>query len=269
LLAGHPVKAFIALAFLLSFGVGFAAMWLLGMHGWGPDSLVGTFLAPIFVVIGPALAAIAIVRATGGQGAVRAWLLADLRRTRFAWWWALVPPLALVIVIAGYLAAGESWPLLREVLADNWLALLAFYAFHIIFIGLLEELGWRGWLLPKAMEKLSPFLATALVTAVWAAWHLPKLISSGPAALIFLAALLAYSFLLTFGATFLRGGVALAALAHGSFNAPVYFFDTRLASHLGLEAFGWATLCYAAIALIAIACVRRWWFARGRPGQGR
>jgi uncharacterized protein len=216
-------------------------MWFLRSHGWGCNSVAGTFLAPVFVVIGPALAAFAVVGATGRKGAIGDWLVTSLRQVRFSLWWALLPPSALLVVTTGYVAAGVSWLQLTNVLAGRWPTLLIFYAFHILLIGLLEEFGWRGWLLPKVVEKASPFVATLLVALVWSIWHLPKLITGGPAALIFLGALLAYCFLLAFGASLLRGGVPLAALPHGSFNAPVFFFDTQLESSLDLEAFYWAT----------------------------
>lgn len=41
--------------------------------------------------------------------------------------------------------------------------------------GLLEELGWRGYLLPLLVDKLrNPLLASIAIGALWAAWHLPR-----------------------------------------------------------------------------------------------
>ena len=36
-----------------------------------------------------------------------------------------------------------------------------------------EEFGWRGWLWPRAAERFGPTRGTALVTTIWALWHLP------------------------------------------------------------------------------------------------
>ena len=36
-----------------------------------------------------------------------------------------------------------------------------------------EEFGWRGFLLPHLQQKYSALKATAILTAIWACWHLP------------------------------------------------------------------------------------------------
>ena len=36
-----------------------------------------------------------------------------------------------------------------------------------------EELGWRGYLLPKIGEKLSPLSATVFTGVIWGLWHAP------------------------------------------------------------------------------------------------
>jgi uncharacterized protein len=42
-----------------------------------------------------------------------------------------------------------------------------------------EELGWRGFALPRAQQVMSPVSATLLVALVWALWHLPRLTDPG------------------------------------------------------------------------------------------
>lgn len=42
-----------------------------------------------------------------------------------------------------------------------------------ITYSLLEEFGWRGFLLPHLQEKHSAFKATLILTVIWACWHLP------------------------------------------------------------------------------------------------
>ncbi len=46
--------------------------------------------------------------------------------------------------------------------------LLPFFAYAIF-----EEIGWRGFLLPHLQENRSAFAATAILTVIWALWHLP------------------------------------------------------------------------------------------------
>jgi membrane protease YdiL (CAAX protease family) len=36
-----------------------------------------------------------------------------------------------------------------------------------------EELGWRGYLLPRLLEKFHPIKFSLLIGIIWACWHLP------------------------------------------------------------------------------------------------
>jgi membrane protease YdiL (CAAX protease family) len=36
-----------------------------------------------------------------------------------------------------------------------------------------EEYGWRGYALPRLLEKNSPLVASLILGAVWGIWHLP------------------------------------------------------------------------------------------------
>ncbi|WMJ22386.1 type II CAAX endopeptidase family protein [Paludicola sp. MB14-C6] len=45
--------------------------------------------------------------------------------------------------------------------------------FPMIIGGGIEEIGWRGLLQPQLEKKLSHFLSTIIVAAIWAVWHIP------------------------------------------------------------------------------------------------
>lgn len=38
-----------------------------------------------------------------------------------------------------------------------------------------EELGWRGYLLPKLCEKYTPFVSTMITGVIWGIWHAPMI----------------------------------------------------------------------------------------------
>jgi membrane protease YdiL (CAAX protease family) len=40
-----------------------------------------------------------------------------------------------------------------------------------------EEIGWRGWLLPQFMRRMSPRGAVVITSIVWAVWHVPFALS--------------------------------------------------------------------------------------------
>ena len=44
--------------------------------------------------------------------------------------------------------------------------------------GLGEEAGWRGFALPKLLERFSPLTASVILGALWGLWHIPALLMS-------------------------------------------------------------------------------------------
>lgn len=49
----------------------------------------------------------------------------------------------------------------------------------IFFLGgpLPEEIGWRGFALPRLQSKFGPLKATLLLSVLWAFWHLPHFLT--------------------------------------------------------------------------------------------
>ena len=95
-----------------------------------------------------------------------------------------------------------------------------------------EEVGWRGYFLPRLLRQMGPVPASLVVGVVWFLWHLPLYAADGmaltPAFLAsYLIELLAVATIYTW--FFLRsdGSVLLAILLHDAFNY-VQFLATRL-----------------------------------------
>lgn len=51
--------------------------------------------------------------------------------------------------------------------------------FTLGFDGLGEEIGWRGFALPKLLEGRSALVSSLILGAVWAIWHFPYALTSG------------------------------------------------------------------------------------------
>lgn len=50
---------------------------------------------------------------------------------------------------------------------------IIFFLYNIIYGGLSEEPGWRGFALPRLQAKFSPLVSSLILGVLWAVWHAP------------------------------------------------------------------------------------------------
>jgi membrane protease YdiL (CAAX protease family) len=120
-------------------------------------------------------------------------------------------------------------------LPPNFPAFLLTMLFNGTLSAVLEEIAWRGFLVPK-MIQVASFTQTALITGlIWAAWHYPLIVFSdvrlGNTPLAYsLVCFTVFVVGLSFAAAWLRlksGSVWTAALLHGSHNVfMLHVFNT-------------------------------------------
>ncbi len=51
--------------------------------------------------------------------------------------------------------------------------ILTLFFYNLMFFGFGEEVGWRGFTLPRIQQKINALTSTIILTLFWAAWHLP------------------------------------------------------------------------------------------------
>lgn len=161
----HPIPAFFALAFAITWGLD-ASRLLLGL----PQLSAGLLLS--LAGAGPSLAGLVVAWAAGGRQGLRD-LLGRVLKWRVAPRWYFVVlvffPAVLVAVIAAALAVsgqpfGYAFP-------GPWWLLPAFMPLALFLGPLQEELGWRALALPVLIERHG-WLASGLVLGTaWALWH--------------------------------------------------------------------------------------------------
>ena len=177
----RPLLTFLLLAFGLTWVVwvpraaaaqGFLdAQWLLSLGS------VWTY--------GPLAAAAAAAAITAGRPGLRAWG-ARLVRWRVGWtWWlaALLGPAAFWLAVAGALVLlGEPWTAVRpRATATGPAAAVALFGALALTDGLGEEAGWRGYALPRLLDRWRPLAASLILGVIWALWHVPLLFTPGGA----------------------------------------------------------------------------------------
>jgi uncharacterized protein len=220
----RPVATFFVLAFAIT--------WVV----WVPRAAAsqGLLASDLPIVIGevwswgPAIAALLAASLTGGRAAVRE-LGTRLVRWRVGWQWylvVLVGPAAFSFVVAGLytLLLGGSWSAAAPQAFDRGvLTLVPFFVVLALTDGVGEEVGWRGYALPRLLARHSAFAASLLLGVLWALWHLPLFWTEGyplyqsPIWLLFVD-LPAQAVIYTWIFQHTRGSVLLAILLHAAGN---------------------------------------------------
>ena len=127
--------------------------------------LTGILMFPA-MLLGPSVVAVALTRVVDGKAGLQD-LFARMVRTRVPIAW-FVPLLLPPVLVLGVLNALKI--LVSSVFAPN------FFLLGITFgvpAGLLEEIGWMGYVFPKMSARSSVLGASILLGLLWGTWHLP------------------------------------------------------------------------------------------------
>jgi len=159
----------------------FAISWafFIGTAVWSRrvDADTAARWAPWIVVPGvfaPALVALALTARARGEDGVRA-LLAPLFRWQVpTWTWSFalsfMAAIKLLAAVVHRLLFG-AWPRFG---AEPWFVMLAATVFSVLAFGQAgEEVGWRGFALPRMSARWGLGWASLVLGVIWATWHLP------------------------------------------------------------------------------------------------
>jgi uncharacterized protein len=219
----------IAVFLALTFGITWA-LWALVVRATSAASepaLVPALLVlggPVFLigVFAPGLVAVALTAWTEGSGAVVE-LLRRIVCWRVAWQFyafaILLMPLTKLTVAVVHRAVVGRWPLFGE----NPPLLLVLATIVSIVGQAGEELGWRGYLLPRLTERAGLAAASLIVGVIWAAWHLPLFFTpgadtNGQSFPLYALQVTAYSVALAWLYWRTGGSLLLTMLMHAAFN---------------------------------------------------
>src|SRR5918999_510962 len=169
-------------------------------------------------LFGPALAAVIVATAADGKPSLKDLLGRVVRWRVGARWYAVALGLPVILALAAaglHLALGA-----RSSIEFGGLSVLNFVVF-VLIVG--EELGWRGYALPRLLARRSALAASLILGVLWGLWHLPPFFVPGAPQhglpiTAFLLLTMAYSVLFTWIYLHTGGSVLLAALFHGAIN---------------------------------------------------
>ena len=240
----HPLLAFFALAYGIS--------WLLWAPLWLPA--FGVHSLPILPfhhalgALGPIAAALLVSTMEAGRaGAGDLFRRMGLWRGRFVWVVvALLGPYALLAlgVVGAALFTGDTVSLagLGGSREFPQFSMLGFFAYNLISFGYGEEVGWRGFALPRLQARHSALVATLVLTLGWAVWHVPLFLYRPGYTSMDAAGVVGWGFSLLTGAVLLtwlynesRGSILVVALFHAAIDVA---FTSDVSSPFVINAVG-------------------------------
>jgi membrane protease YdiL (CAAX protease family) len=167
---------------------------------------------------------------------------------RVSWKWylaaiVLLPALQLVSVLLTAWLTGApvdfGHPMVRDIVplsAPLFVLVVPWFIFEILTNG--EEMGWRGYILPRLQAKYNALTASLIIGVIWSVWHLPKFFGTGTSGgrsffwftVFCMAAAVLYTWLYNNS----RGSLLLVTLFHATNNTAGVFLPVSFAVTGGL-----------------------------------
>ncbi len=168
---------------VLFFAVAFAFAWVV----WSPAVLLSggvsdpqtSALLHLAGSLGPIASAFVVTALATGTAGVRELLGRVFRwRVGVGWWLVALAGPAILFLVAATICwlIFEGWLELGQFGRSEefaFLGLMPYWIANIVFYGFGEEVGWRGFALPRLQTGRSALMAALILSFFWAAWHLP------------------------------------------------------------------------------------------------
>jgi len=222
----HPVNAYFALTFALSWLGAFAVAAPHLLRGEAIPKFAGLMMFPA-MLLGPSAAGIVLTRIVDGSSGLHD-LFSRMGRVRVpARWYAalLIPPVLVLAVLFGMKT------FVAPVFAPNRFFIGISFGF---VAGFFEEIGWMGYAFPKMCRASNVLAPAILLGLLWGAWHIPVIDYLGtstphghywfPFFLAFIAAMAAMRVLIAWIYSNTKS-VLLAQLLHASSTGSLVIFS--------------------------------------------
>ena len=199
-------------------GATFALAWAIFFSVDARGGLNPLFLLGVFA---PSISAVLVSAWRGGAQAVRTLLTPLGRIDVAARWYAF----AVLFMASIKLAAAAGVRLIDGAWPPSGVnpALIPFAILLSTPVQAGEEIGWRGFALPRLAERFGMRMASVLLGVIWAVWHLPLFYVAGADTMgqsfpVYLAQIVAVSVAMAWLYAHTGGSLLLAMLMHSSIN---------------------------------------------------
>jgi len=217
-IAERPLGAFFVLSYVLFFIALLVIGGLLSALGGVSDIAMGLMVA--IAAWTPNLGAVMVVSVLEGRDGVRR-LFSGWRRWRVNWGWylfVLMPLLAPLASGIGHKLLGGSPPDGAAGLAAP--GLVSMVLFHLIQGATGEELGWRGFALPRLQARHSALASAIILGVLVSGWHTILHLISPPGVpeWQFWLVMVCYSIIITWAYNSSQGSLVIVTLFHWAAN---------------------------------------------------
>src|SRR5215207_11507533 len=230
LLIRHPLVSFFALAYALTWLAW--SPWYLSEDGIGllpyDGESISDYVNTAALVVGPTLSAFIMTSVTEGRdGVLRLLRRIVLWRVGLRWYLFVLLGIPAIILLSTVVVPGALTSF-QAAAVPSTLVLYVVAGPVFLFAGgpFFEEIGWRGFALPRLQRLYGPLVGSLILGALWGLWHLPLFLipdwdtphGSPLDVALFVVLALALTVVLTWVFNNTKGSVLLVILAHGSLN---------------------------------------------------
>lgn len=261
-----PVLFYFVASLLITYVAGIAAYVLL-KNAQAALGIDVSSVNDLIMRFGPTLAGLLTMWLVAGTQGTKALFVRILRWRAPVAAYLIAIALPPAITFSVFLLRGYSFELHAAEPATIAGVFVGQLALACVFGGLGEELGWRGFMLPRLCERHNALIASVIVAVAWFTWHIPAYLLTDKAAsdpiLPFAVIVFPFSIVFTclYGAS--GGGLLLPILLHGSINASYYSLERlfpRITESAAFQpGFDWAVAaiwCGVAMLILALYAPR-------------
>ncbi|PRR82526.1 CAAX amino terminal protease self- immunity [Clostridium vincentii] len=202
-------------------------------------------------VVFPILVALVLTILLGGKGELKGLLKRFNPKGLNKKWYVLsifsIMIISILSVMISFTVEGRHFSIIEVFSFENY---IKSFPIFIIF-ATMEEVGWRGYALPKLEKSYSQIASSVILGVIWGMWHLPKLIAEGTKDLksitIFMLTVVLFSIYISWIYSNTNGNILMAILSHAAINSAI---NSSYNGELGKIGYNTSSIIFLGLILI-------------------